>query len=110
MPTWKIGTLAEDQITESNQKNGLLIEAIDGIEAIKAVGGEWKMLEYWKHLTLNSADKELTIRAVTNVASSVTQTIQQVSYILLIAVGVYEISNGHITMGALMACSIIRYS
>ena len=105
--TWKIGTLAEDQITESNQKNGLLIEAIDGIEAIKAVGGEWKMLEYWKHLTLNSADKELTIRAVTNVASSVTQTIQQVSYILLIAVGVYEISNGHITMGALMACSII---
>jgi ATP-binding cassette subfamily C protein LapB len=40
-------------------------------------------------------------------SSSITQTVQQLSYILLIAVGVYEITNGHITMGALMACSII---
>jgi ATP-binding cassette subfamily C protein LapB len=105
--TWKIGVLAEDQLIESNQKNGLLIEAIDGIEAIKAVGGEWKMLEFWKHLTLSTSDKELTIRTITNMSSSITQTVQQLSYILLIAVGVYEITNGHITMGALMACSII---
>jgi ATP-binding cassette subfamily C protein LapB len=65
------------------------------------------MLEFWKHLTLSTSDKELTIRTITNMSSSITQTVQQISYILLIAVGVYEITNGHITMGALMACSII---
>lgn len=104
---WKMANLAEDQLIESNQKNGLLVEAIDGIEAIKAVGGEWKMLDFWKDLTIKSADKELVIRSVTSIATSATQTVQQISYVLLIATGVYAISKGDITMGTLMACSII---
>jgi len=104
---WKLGSLAEDQLLESNQKNGLLVEAIDGIESIKAVGGEWKMLEYWKLLTAKSADKELKIRSVTSMATSLTQSVQQLSYILMIAFGAYAISTGKITMGGLMACSII---
>jgi ATP-binding cassette subfamily C protein LapB len=104
---WKMANLAEDQITESNQKNGLLVEAIDGIEAIKAVGGEWKMLDFWRDLTIKSAEKELTIRNVTNIAMNASQTVQQISYIMLIAFGVYAISKGSITMGALMACSIL---
>lgn len=104
---WKMGNLAEEQLTESNQKNGLLVEAIDGIESIKAVGGEWKMLDFWKDLTIKSADKEMTIRSVTNIATNATQTVQQLSYILLIAVGVYAIARGELSMGALMACSII---
>ena len=104
---WKMANLAEDQMIESNQKNGLLVEAIDGIEAIKAVGGEWKMLDFWKDLTIKSADKELTIRSVVSIATNATQTVQQISYVLLIATGVYAISHGSITMGTLMACSII---
>lgn len=104
---WKMGNLAEEQLTESNQKNGLLVEAIDGIESIKAVGGEWKMLDFWKDLTVKSADKEMTIRSVTNIATNATQTVQQLSYILLIATGVYVIAKGELSMGALMACSII---
>jgi len=102
-----MGSLAEDQLVESNQKNGLLVEAIDGIESIKAVGGEWKMLDFWKDLTIKSANKELIIRNVTNIATNATQTVQQISYVLLIAFGVYAISKGSITMGTLMACSII---
>ena len=104
---WKMANLAEDQITESNQKNGLLVEAIDGIEAIKAVGGEWKMLDFWRDLTIKSAEKELTIRNITNIAMNASQTVQQISYVMLIAFGVYAISKGSITMGALMACSIL---
>jgi len=104
---WKLAHLAEEQMNESNQKNGLLVEAIDGIEAIKAVGGEWKMLEFWKHLTKSSADKELKIRSATVFATSITQTIQQLSYVAMIAVGVYAMGSGQLTMGALMACSII---
>ena len=104
---WKMANLAEDQLTESNQKNGLLVEAIDGIESIKAVGGEWKMLDFWKDLTIKSADKELIIRNVTNIAMSATQMVQQISYVLLMAFGVYAIAKGDITMGTLMACSIL---
>jgi ATP-binding cassette subfamily C protein LapB len=104
---WKIGSIAEDQLEEANLKNGLLVEAIDGIESIKAVAGEWKMLEFWKHLSLQSSDKELTSRSVTAMATTVSQSVQQLSYVLMIAAGVYAIGSGKITMGALMACSII---
>lgn len=104
---WKMGKLAEEQNHEINHKNGLLVEAIDGIESIKAVGGEWKMLDRWNSLTANTAEKELAIRSASNIATSLTQTVQQVSYISLIAVGVYEIHAGNLTMGALMGCSII---
>jgi ATP-binding cassette subfamily C protein LapB len=104
---WKISTLAEDQLEEGNLKNGLLVEAIDGIESIKAIAGEWKMLEVWKRLTTKLSDKELTSRTVTNLATSVTQIVQKLSYVLLIAFGAYAIGSGKITMGALIACSIL---
>ncbi len=104
---WKMQSLAEGQLIDANEKNGLLIDTIDGIEAIKAMGAEWKMLDRWKNLTSQAAEKEIAMRDISMLTSSLTQTIQQVSYIALIAFGVYEINLGHITSGALMACSII---
>ncbi len=104
---YKLSNLAYEQLEEANKKNGLLIESIDGIESIKAVGGEWKMQELWKRITAESGEKELKIRTVTSMATSISQTVQQLSYIILIAAGAYAIGSGKITMGALMACSII---
>jgi ATP-binding cassette, subfamily C, bacterial LapB len=51
-------------MAESNRKNGLLIEAIDGIESIKAVNGEWKLLDRWRHLTATIAQGELHMRGL----------------------------------------------
>lgn len=104
---WRLSTLAEEQLRDANQKNGLLVEAIDGIEAIKAVGGEWKLLDKWQRLTADAAEIELRSRATATTATSVTQSVQQLSYVLMIATGVYAINSGSITMGALIACSII---
>lgn len=104
---WRIARSAEDQLRDMSHKNGLLVEAVDGIEAVKAVGGEWKMLDRWQQLTAEAAEKELRIRATSTAATNVTQVIQQLSYVSLIAVGAYAITTGQITMGALIACSII---
>jgi ATP-binding cassette, subfamily C, bacterial LapB len=104
---WRIKGLAEDQLNEINQKNGVLIEAIDGIEAVKAVGGEWKLLDRWQNLTAEAATRELRIRATTMMANNLGQTLQQASYVLLIATGAYAINAGQLTMGGLIACAII---
>lgn len=92
---------------ESNRKNGLLIEAIDGIESVKSVNGEWKLLDRWRHLTATIAQSELKMRALSTLSTNLTQTLQQVSYVGMIAVGALLITQGEITMGALIACSII---
>lgn len=92
---------------ESNEKNGLLIEAIDGIESVKAANAEWKLLDRWRAMTVNIASSELKMRLFSTLSSNLTQTIQQLSYACMVAAGAYAINSGQLTMGGLIACSII---
>ena len=96
-----------ENMEESNKKNGLLIEAIDGIESVKAVAGEWKVKDRWRALTLKISNTELKTKLLTTVSTSSAQAVQQLSYIGIIATGAYSISQGNLTMGGLIACSII---
>ena len=102
-----IESLAAMNMAESNRKNGLLIEAIDGIESIKAANAEWKLQERWRHLTAVIGAGELRMKALSTLSSNVAQTLQQIVYIGMVLVGAYEITEGHLTMGGLIACTII---
>ena len=102
-----IENLTAEHMAESNRKNGLLIEAIDGIESIKAGNGEWKMLDRWRKLTATIAQSELRMRALTTLSTNLAQTLQQLTYIGMVAVGSYAITTGDLTMGGLIACTII---
>jgi ATP-binding cassette subfamily C protein LapB len=102
-----IERLTSENMTESNRKNGLLIEAIDGIESVKAAGGEWKMLDRYRELTSTIAGSELKLKELSTRTSNLAQSIQQINYVGMIAVGAYAITNGDLTMGGLVACSII---
>ena len=104
---WRISRYSGEQMDGANKKSGLLIETIDGIEAIKSVGGEWKMLGRWNNLTKDLSENELKIRTSTMQATSLTQSLQQLCYIAMIAAGAYAVTTGQITQGALIACSII---
>lgn len=99
--------LTSEHMEESNLKNGLLIEAIDGIESVKAANAEWKMLTRWRAMTAHLASNELKLRMMSSLSSNVTQSLQQISYVGMVAVGAYAINAGHLTMGSLIACSII---
>jgi ATP-binding cassette subfamily C protein LapB len=102
-----IERLTGENMAESNRKNGLLIEAVDGIESIKAAGGEWKMQDRYRKLTATIAVSELKLKTITSRATNLAQCIQQINYVGLIVVGAYAITTGHLTMGGLIACSII---
>lgn len=102
-----IEELTAQNMAESNRKNGLLIEAVDGIESIKATNAEWKLLDRWRQLTAIIAAGELRLKALTVLSSNVSQTLQQVIYIGMVIVGAYQITQGHLTMGGLIACTII---
>lgn len=103
----RLARLTEIHMEESNRKNGLLIEAIDGIESIKAAGADWKMLDRWRHLTRMLAQDEMAIRDLTSLSSNLTQTLQQLCYVGLVAAGAFAIGAGHLTVGGLIACTII---
>jgi ATP-binding cassette subfamily C protein LapB len=103
----RLASLTQANMEESNRKNGLLIEAIDGIESIKSSGAEWKLLERWQKLTNTLASNEIAMKDLTGLSTNLTQTMQQISYIGLVAVGVFAIGAGNLTVGGLIACTII---
>lgn len=102
-----IEKLASKNMKESNEKNGLLIDAIDGIESVKASNAEWKVIARWRELTERMSVAELKLRGLTALSSNTTQTLQQLSYIGLVAWGAYSVTEGNLTMGGLIACTLI---
>lgn len=102
-----LARLTEAHMEESNRKNGLLIEAVDGIESVKAASAEWKMVDRWRMLTNTLARDEVAMKDITALSANLTQTLQQLSYVGLVCAGAYAIGTGNLTMGGLIACSII---
>ena len=104
---WRIGRLTRRQLQDARYKNGLLVDVIDGIESIKAAGAETRMLERWRQLVASSSSLELDTRYLSTMASNLAQLLQQLSYVAIIGLGAWMVSAGQISMGALIACSIL---
>lgn len=96
----------QTQVT-SNRKNGLLVEALDGAETIKANLGGWHMLAKWNNLVDDVNAHDLRVRRLSNLASSTFGLLSQISYVAIVAWGAYRIVDGEITTGGVIACSII---
>jgi ATP-binding cassette subfamily C protein LapB len=91
----------------SNRKAGLLVETVEGAETIKSGQGGWRMLARWMQTTDSARDSELAMRDISEHAQHLTALFQQCSYVLLVAFGALLVSQGTLTMGGLVACSIL---
>lgn len=97
----------EQAQVSGNRKNGLLVESLDAVETVKASRGEWYLLGRWNRLVREVHNYEDPVKRTSAVAQSIFAVLQQVSYVGIMAVGAYEVGEGNMTSGALLACSII---
>lgn len=98
---------ARDNQLGSHRKAGLLVEAADGAESLKANGAGWPMLGRWKTLVGQTADAEQRIRNLLALVQNLTAALHQWGYIAIVAVGAWLVTENMLTMGGLLACSII---
>jgi len=92
----------------SNRKLGLLVEAVDGAETIKAQGLRWHFLNRWNALTQQNVQEDRKVRHINESSTYYAATMQQLSYVLLVATGAYVASTTNdLTAGGLIACSIL---
>ena len=94
-------------VEESNRRNGLLVEALDGAETMKSAGAEWEIGERWRLLTQQVAHGDLKVKFFSYLAVNLSQLLQQLTYVGIIAAGSFLVSEGEVTVGALIACSIL---
>jgi ABC-type bacteriocin/lantibiotic exporters, contain an N-terminal double-glycine peptidase domain len=91
----------------SYRKNGLLVEAIAANEVVKATRGHWDLLARWNKLVDDVTTNDERVRRWSALTQSVANGGQQVVYVLMVAWGSLLVMEGEITMGALIACSMI---
>ena len=99
--------LAKEGAAFSNMKTGLLVEAVEGVETIKAGAGHWKFLARWVAVNQQSILSDLKLRHASERMGHLGGSIQQLSYASLIVAGALLVMQGHMTTGALIACSIL---
>ena len=103
----QIKELAKESAALSNMRTGLLVEAVEGIETIKAGSGGWKFLSRWINYNKMTIQGDLRMRSATESVSYLSAVLQQMSYAGLVVAGSLLVMQGHMTMGALIACSIL---
>jgi ATP-binding cassette subfamily C protein LapB len=92
---------------ESTQKNALLVETVSGLETIKTSRAEGSMLGRWENIVGMGAKSAIRSKSLSTFSLSFTQFSSQIVYCGVIIWGVYRISEGEMTMGGLIACSIL---
>lgn len=102
-----IDSLATKSAAASNRKTGLLVETVEGAETIKSGHGGWRMLSQWMKVTDAAREYEFHMRDVSERTQHITAAFQQASYVLLVAFGALLVSQGELSMGGLIACSIL---
>jgi ATP-binding cassette subfamily C protein LapB len=103
----KIMATAKEGAALSNLKTGLLVEAVEGIETIKAGSGGWRFLSRWIGVNGQTIASDLKARSATESVGYLSAAVQQISYAALVVVGALLVMQGHMTQGALIASSIL---
>jgi len=91
----------------SAQKGAVLIESLTNLDSIKSSGAEGQMQKQWEQNTGKIAQLGLKTRLFSSVAINLTSFIQKMAMIFVVVLGVYKISEGELTTGGLIACSIL---
>ena len=103
----RIDAIAAEGATASYYKTGLLVEAVEGVETIKAGAGSWKFLSRWLDVMNVTIKNDLDMKHANDNLTYFTQMLQQVSYVGIVIVGSFVVMRGDMTMGGLIACSIL---
>jgi ATP-binding cassette subfamily C protein LapB len=91
----------------SAQRNATLIESLTAIETVKTQGAESVIQARWENANAYLAGVNMKMRALSSGALSATSWLTQLVSVALIVVGVYLISDRSLTMGALIAATML---
>jgi ATP-binding cassette subfamily C protein LapB len=96
-----------EHLRESSLKQGVVIEAVEGIESLKAAGAEGFMQKRWEDCSALTAQTSMKSRLLSSLAINVVTTMQQLETVVIVVWGVYLIHAGQLTMGGLIGAVIL---
>ncbi len=102
-----IKDIIEDTHKYNNEKQATLIETLMGVETIKSEGAEGAVQSRWEHVVGLAARAGVKIRLIANASINFSILAQEIVSIVVVIMGVYKITQGDLTVGGLIACTIL---
>jgi ATP-binding cassette subfamily C protein LapB len=103
----KMHELSETTFRSAALRNATLVESLTALEAIKAHGAEGVMQAKWEKTAAFLARMSAQMRLLSSSAINGVMTLQQFVNMGVIVGGVYLIHAGMLTMGGLIACTML---
>jgi len=103
----RLHELSETTYRAGAQRNATLIESLTGIETIKSQGAESVIQSRWERANAFLARTNVKMRALSSGAMYGANFLTQGATVAIIIVGVYLIGQRELTMGALIAASML---
>ncbi len=88
-------------------KQRTLIETLGGISTIKTTNAQSRMQHQWEEIVQASAHTSAKLRFFSSLAVNFSVFAQYLGSVLVVIVGVYKIANNNLTIGGLIACTIL---
>ena len=92
---------------ESAARHGVLVESLSGIETVRATGAEARMQRAWERSVAATARSGEDVHFWSSLALTSANTAQQVATLLIMVIGVFLILDGKLSVGALVAASML---
>jgi len=102
-----LGEIIQTSFRCAAQKQGLLVESLSTIETVKALSAEGVLQRRWEQLVGTVARLGIKARTLSSAIVNVSVTVQQLASVGVIVVGVYLIAERELTIGALVAVTIL---
>lgn len=103
----RLARLSREGIKDGAVRNGLLIESVENLETLKSSRAEGRSLRLWERLSVKLAEDGVRVKRLSAMLSYGAALFQQLCYVSVVIVGVYQINIGELTVGGLIACTIL---
>ncbi len=97
----------EESFFGATQKQAILIETVSSLETIKSQSCEGKIQSKWEKYVGMVARASLKSRFFSTLAINITMYVMQMVTVGTVVLGVYLIAAGDLSMGGLIACTIL---
>ncbi len=104
---WPISKLMAQYMRGMSRKQSIAVETVEGLEALRANRAESVMQTRWDDCNAAIAAFSAKSRMVNAWVMNLVASVQQLSSVALIIWGVYAIADNALTMGGLIAASIL---
>lgn len=98
---------AQMAFKETEMKQSILVEALAGLETLKAVGGQSRIRAKWEKAVVDSARAAQSGRSLSYAGVNFTLWATQFANIAVVVIGVFLVQDGSLTQGQLIAAVIL---